>query len=336
MLNAGVIGLGVGEQHILGYNNHPGCKTIAACDFSEQRLKKVSGRYPGIKFTLSADEILDDPTIDVVSIASYDNFHFEQITKALKNNKHVFVEKPMVLFEEEALEIRKLLNEKPHLKLSSNLILRKYPRFEVLKDIVTQGQLGKIYYLEGDYLYGRLSKLTEGWRGDIPFYSVVSGGAVHLIDLLLWLTGDPVVEVSAFGNGICTEGTKFHHFDFVGALLKLKSGAVAKVTANFGCVFPHFHGVAVYGDKGTFKNGFEKGYVYSSRDEDVKRVAPSVIDTPYPGAKKGDHLLAFIDSLTGKKSESLVTIQEVFSAMSVCFAIEKALKENSTVKVRYI
>jgi len=335
MLRAGVIGLGVGEQHVVGYNSHPDCETVAVCDFSEEKLQSFKNKNPKIKTTQSSEEILKDPNIDVVSIASYDNFHFEQIMLALQNNKSVFVEKPMVLFREEAIKVREVLSEKSHLRLSSNLILRKYPRFVAIKDLIATGQLGKIYYMEGDYLYGRLHKLTEGWRGDIPFYSVVSGGAIHLVDLLLWLTGDSPVEVSAFGNSICTQGSKFQHPDFVGALIKFKSGAMAKVTANFGCVFPHFHGVSIFGNKGTFKNGFKKGYVYTRRGE-AGSVPRRAIETPYPGAKKGDHLRAFINSLAGKASADLVTTDEVFGAMSVCFAIEKAMKENAIVKVGYI
>jgi len=335
MLRAGVIGLGVGEQHIAGYDSNPECQTVSACDISEEKLSSLQKKFPKINFTSKANDILDDPEIDVVSIASYDNFHFEQIIRALKNDKHVFVEKPVVLFEGEALGVRKLLKEKPHLKLSSNLILRKYPRFVALKKLLSKKSLGKIYYMEGDYQYGRLHKLIDGWRGDVPYYSVVSGGAVHLIDLLLWLTEDKVVEVSAFGNSICTQGTKFKFNDLVSALLKFESGAVAKVTANFGCVFPHFHGLSLYGDQGTFKNAFKRGYVYSARGE-KEDLTPSFIETPYPGAKKGDHLRAFIDFILGKKPEGLITEDEVFSAMSVCFAIERALKENAVVKVRYV
>ena len=49
------------------------------------------------------------------------------------------------------------------------------------------GDYGRAYYVEADYNYGRLWKLTDGWRGEIPFYSVVYGGAVHMIDLVCWL-----------------------------------------------------------------------------------------------------------------------------------------------------
>jgi len=67
--------------------------------------------------------------------------------------------------------------------------------------------MGELFYLEGDYNYGRLHKFTTGWRGEIPFYSVTYGGAIHLIDLLIWLSEGKVSEVIATGNKIAGKDT---------------------------------------------------------------------------------------------------------------------------------
>lgn len=333
MIKAGIIGLGVGYQHIAGYESHSDCKVVSVCDFSELKLKDVKKNHPEIKATKNADDILNDPSIDVVSIASFDNYHHEQISKALKNGKHVFVEKPFVIHESEAENIRQILNENPQLKLSSNLILRKYPRFTALKKLIDDEKFGELYYLEADYLYGRIHKITGGWRSEIPVYSVVHGGGVHVVDLLLWLSGQKVIEVSAFGNKFPTKNTAFKGNDMVAALLKFQNGTIAKVTANFGCVFPHFHGVSVYGTKATFKNSRSAGFLFDQRGE-ASEIKPKKIKTPYPGAAKGDHLYQFIESILGKKSD-VAGIEEVFNAMSVCFAIEKSVQTNQVVKVNY-
>jgi len=176
--NVGIIGLGVGEKHIKGYQSHQSCEVVALCDFSEEKIRSVKRKYPFLKIVKDADEILLDEGINIVSIASYDNYHYEQIIKAIHNEKHVFVEKPLCLYKKEAVEIRKLLQSKPHLKLSSNLILRESPRFKLLKKMIQGGEFGNVFYVEGDYNYGRLHKLTDGWRGKIDFYSIVYGGGV--------------------------------------------------------------------------------------------------------------------------------------------------------------
>jgi len=330
MLNVGIIGLGVGEKHIEGYQLHPQCRVTALCDLSEEKLAEVGNRYPGMVLTTRANEVLADPDISVVSIASYDNDHCAQVCTALDHNKHVFVEKPLCLYETEAIEIRNRLREKPNLKLSSNLILRKSPRFQALKKMIKAGDMGEIYYIEGDYNYGKLHKLTEGWRGKIDFYSVVYGGGIHMIDLMSWLNNDEIVEVSAFGNRICSKNSQYRYHDLVSSILKFKSGAIGKMTANFGCFFPHFHALNVFGTKATFMNDRKTGKIYRSRDPNIE---PEEMDALYPGIHKGDFLLSFIDAILGN-GQPEITVEEIFATMSVCFAIEKATQSNEITEVK--
>lgn len=331
-LKAGIIGLGVGESHITGYAAHPDCEVVALCDLSDEKLAMAKNKYPHMKITKHTNEILEDPGIDVVSIASYDNYHYEQIVGAHAHNKHIFVEKPFCLDEKQALHIRSLLTNKPNLKMSSNLILRKCPRFNLLKEMIASGSMGKLFYVEGDYNYGRLNKITDGWRGKIGFYSVVYGGGVHIIDLLVWLTADQVTEVSAYGTNISTKGSNFRYNDTVVCILKFKSGMVGKMSVNFGCVFPHFHNLSIYGTKATFVNGLEHGLLFESSDPDA---GGRKIDAAYPDVHKGDLIYSFIDSiLNGQEGE--ISQEEIFNAMSVCFAIEKSVEKGRPVPVEYI
>jgi len=330
-IKAGIIGLGVGEQHISGYNSHPDCKVVALCDFAKEKRKDVQSRHPEIKMIDDANEILKDPSINVVSIASYDNFHFEQIMKAIENGKHVFVEKPVCLFESEAQRIREKLS-RTQLKLSSNLILRLSPRLQYVKGLIDTNELGNIFYLESDYQYGRIHKLMEGWRGKIDFYSIVYGGGVHMIDLLLWMTNDKIMEVSSFGNNICTRDTSFKFNDMVVSILHFKTGTIAKVACNFGCVKPHFHSLSVFGTSGTFINDYAYGKLYRSRNIDD---SPEKIYKKYPGINKGDLIYNFIESII-KNTPPHVTSDDVFNTMSVCFAIEKSVQARTKVSVNYI
>jgi predicted dehydrogenase len=336
-LKAGIIGLGVGERHISGYETDPRCEVTALCDIDKNKLHEVSKRNPGRRLCTDQNDILEDPTIDVVSIASYDDAHRDQVIKAIENGKHIFVEKPLCLNQQEFEDISQALKAHENICLSSNLILRRTPRFIELRKRITQGKLGDIFYLEGDYDYGRLHKLTVGWRGKIPFYSVVHGGAIHLIDLMLWLTQSCVQEVFALGTRMVTKGTAFRHYDLVSALLKFESGSsdtdgmLAKITANFGCVVPHHHKLSVYGTEGTFNQGHTDTTYFHSREPsaDVEKV----ID-PYPGASKGDMLPSFVKSLLdGTPAE--ISKKEVLDTMAVALAIEKSLKTKKMERVNY-
>lgn len=328
-----MIGLGVGEAHLEAYRAHPACEVVAICDFSAEKQQLAHEKYPDILCVDQANIILTDPNIDVISIASFDNYHMEHTVTAIENGKHVFVEKPFCLSEIEARAIKKSLTSNPHLRFSSNLILRCCPRFIELKKMIGDTELGQISYIEGDYNYGRLHKITNEWRGQIPFYSVVYGGGLHLVDLMLWLTGDKVIEVSALGNKIHSAGTQYRYNDTVIALLKFSSGAIGKVGSNYGCVYPHFHTLNVYGTKATYVNGLKHALFYTSRNPDE---SPRQLDTAYPGVKKGELVFSFIESILHEGKKPLVTSEDAFQAMAVCFAIEQAVKEGNSVVVRQI
>jgi predicted dehydrogenase len=331
MLRAAVIGLGVGEQHIAGYEADSRCRVTTLCDRDQMKLAEVASRHPGKHLSLSAEEVLADPNVDVVSIASYDDTHCNQVIAAVEHGKHIFVEKPLCLTLQELKQIVAALRRNPRVKLSSNLILRRSPRFVELKRKIETSCLGNLYYMEGDYDYGRLQKITGGWRGRISNYSVVHGGGIHLIDLLCWLHGDVVEEIFAYGNRISTQESVFRCNDLVVALLRFRKGLVAKISANFGCVAPHFHRLSIYGSEGTFQQGhFGAGYIFS---RDPKK-APMAISDDYPGSTKGDMLPAFVKSILDGSPPD-VTVQEVLDVMSVSLAIERSVSTGLPERVRY-
>lgn len=330
-LRAAVIGLGVGERHIASYESDPRCSVVALCDIDEERLQGVGRTYPGRRLTRNAMDILEDPEIDVVSIASHDTDHCEQVLAAIAAGKHIFVEKPLCLHDEEFAEIDAALLQHPEIELSSNLVLRRAPQFRQVKQRVDSGELGRLFYLEGDYNYGRIHKIIEGWRGQIPFYSVSHGGAIHLIDLILWLSGGRVVEVMAVGNQIASAGTQFRYPDMVTALLKFADGMTAKVSANFGCVCPHHHAFAVYGTEGSFVHNFQGGAFYHSSDPEHPA---EKVHLKYEKDAKGDVQRAFVAQiLDGTPAE--VSISEVMNAMAVSLTVERSLCTSQWETVRY-
>lgn len=331
-LRAGVIGLGVGEKHAEALAANADCDLVALCDNDAERLAQVAARFPGVRAVEKDVEILDDPTIDLICIASYDDVHFTQTMRALDHGKHVFVEKPFVVHEHEARAVRKQLEKHKNLRLSSNLILRRSPRFLDLRQRIERGELGRLYHLEADYNYGRLDKITKGWRGRLDFYSAVHGGGVHVADLAMWLAGDRIVEVSAMGNAIASAGSGFKNFDNVVALVRFEHGAVGKVGVNFGCVMPHFHPVEVYGTQATFINGRECAWLYTSRDP---QVPPARIETEYPGVHKGNLIASFVNAILGRGPAD-VNEQDVFASLSVCCAIERSAHTGAPVMVEYV
>ena len=77
VLNVGVIGLGVGEAHIKSYNKIDNCNVKSVCDFNKTRRENICKSYDISSSFEDYRKITEDPDIDIVSICSYDNFHFD-------------------------------------------------------------------------------------------------------------------------------------------------------------------------------------------------------------------------------------------------------------------
>jgi predicted dehydrogenase len=323
-LNVGVIGLGVGARHAQFLYTNKRVNLITLCDLDYKKINLYKKKFKNCKFTNNPDDIFKNPNIDIVSIASYDNFHAKHILQAIKYNKHFFVEKPFCQNINELNKICLKLKKKKRIIFSSNLVLRSNPAFVDLKKKIKKKIVGDIYYCEGDYNYGRINKILYGWRGQIPFYSVVLGGAIHLIDLIIWLSDKKVKSVIAEGNKLSTKNTKFKNYDLVSALLKFEDGMIAKVTSNFASVTPHHHILSIYGTKSTFFYNNKVIKFYKSRDDlNFKKV-----NSNFSNKQKSEVLNSFIDSVYYQKNLKIVRETEIINLMLVCFAIEKSLKTN--------
>lgn len=329
-LKIGVIGLGVGEQHVIGYQRIPNVEVTDICDIDPSVLKIVGDRNDVPNRHQNYKQITENPNIDVVSIASYDNCHAIQAISAFENGKHVMIEKPLALNRHEAGAILRAQQDSGRF-LSSNLVLRKSPRFQELKNWIAKGYFGEIVTIEGDYLHQILWKLTQGWRGEIEFYCVTYGGGIHMIDLMRWLLEEEIVEVCGMSNKKLTRGSKFNFDDTVTNLLKFESGTVGRTTSNLGAQRPQIHGISVYGTEKSFINDTPHAKLFhGDKSEDLE-----IVETTYPGIDKFGLLPDFISSIR-KGEEPEVSAKDVFRVMDICFACYESLKAKKTVNVNFL
>jgi predicted dehydrogenase len=330
VLRAGLIGLGVGEAHLRSYQAIDGVEVAAICDIDPARLTEIGDRYGIANRYSDFKSITENPDIDVISVCSYDDRHAEHLVSAFRHGKHVMVEKPVVLHRREAEDVYRALTDNK-CKITSNLILRRSPRFQEIRRLIQNGSFGDIFYVEGDYLHEILWKITEGWRGRMDFYCTFYGGGIHLVDLMRWLVGEEFTEVTAMSNNVLTRGTSYKYPDFFAALMRFQSGAVAKCATSLGAQRPLFHALNVYGSKLTFVNDVPDGKLFSGDKPEDERA----VTTPYPGMEKGDLLPDFIDAIRTNRRPQVDEI-DIFRVMDVCFAVRDAAQTGRSVKVQYL
>jgi predicted dehydrogenase len=332
-LGVGIIGLGIGRAHASAFAAHRHCQLQVLCDFSVEKRAEAAAAFPDVRLTDDAQSVLADTTVDIVVVASHDDDHHRQVVAALEGGKHVLAEKPLCLHKAEASDIYAMLEKRPGLRLSSNLSLRTCPRFAVVRDRVRSGSMGRLYSIDGEYLWGRRHKLTDGWRKDMPFYSIIHGAAVHMIDLIMWIRGGRPVEVHAWGNRICTQGSDLRANDFAALAMRFDDGCIARVSANGGCVHPHFHALTVFGTDMTFRH-VPAGAEWVMQTGGGAEVVPCA--EAYPAREERPLLVdSFVEAIVAPGAPMLVGEADVFNVMSVCCAAEESMRTGRAVAVEY-
>lgn len=190
ILNVGLIGFGLSGRyfHSPFLSTNPRFKLKTAVERSKNEAQEFD---PTIENARSIDELLSDPSIDLVFICTPNDTHFQYAMDALENGKHVVIEKPFSATEEEAKQLVALAKEK-------GLILTAYQNrrwdsdFLTIQKLLAEGKLGDIVEYECRYDRFRPVVPTESWKEK----KVDVGGNLynlgpHLLDQALVLFGTP-------------------------------------------------------------------------------------------------------------------------------------------------
>ncbi len=329
-INAAIIGSGVGLRHLEAIENYRGSNVKMICEFDKSKIFFLKKKFPKIKITSNFNNVIKDKSINLLSIASYDQYHYSQIIKGIKNKKNLIIEKPMCLKIKELKKIRKTLNKNKNIKIISNLVLRTEPIFQYIKKNINKSNL---FYIEADYIWGRLHKLTNGWRTKTKDYSLILGAAIHMIDLIMWFLNDKPKKVFATGNKILTSKTKFNKVSFVSCILEFPKDIIVKITANSTNIYNHMHEVKVFQKNKTIIQSKEGLEVITNSNNKIKK---KKIKLKYPLKKDRKQLIrSFINNILNE-GKPLISLKEQFDLMSVCFALEKSLKIDKKINVNYL
>ena len=327
-----VIGLGVGMKHFDTIRKNKNCEVKMVCDKNTKILKELKKKYKNIHFTSDDNETFKNKEINLVSIASYDDDHFDQVIKSLKNNKHVIVEKPICLNYAELRKISKILKKKNSLRLTSNLVLRTEPIFKEIKKTISKKNFGNISIIEADYIWARPWKL-EGWRSRIKEYSIIHGAAIHMIDLVNWLLDKRPSEVIALGSKNMNL-RKYKKVSDCILLLKYDKNISVKISVIATSPYKHFHELKIFSNKHSLTHNIDKSKIMKGFE---KKNKTTNLKESYPQKKNRSFLINnFINSLLDSNHKHIINQNEVFNSMCIALAAEKSLKNFKKVKVKYL
>ena len=332
-INVGIIGLGVGLKHLENLKKINKVNKIYFFDFNFKKINKLPIITNSKKLfkVNNENEIFQNPDIDLVCICSYDNYHFSHVKESLKNNKHIFVEKPLCLTSNELNFIRKKVTQKKNIFLSSNFVLRENSFFKKIKKKIKNKYFGKIYLIEANYNYGRLEKIVNGWRGKIRNYSVTLGGGIHLIDLIIQLTNKKMKSVISHGNNISTKPYGFKFYDCVSSIIKCSDESTIALTSNFGSITPHHHVLKIYGTKATAIYDLNNFLLINNKNKKKIFKFTSIKNI------KTKNLKDFIDKMVSDKgNDKKILFKEKNDLIKItqhCIEIDKSIRSKNWRKI---
>jgi predicted dehydrogenase len=190
MINIGVLGYGYwGPNLARNFAETPGMAVAGIADLDSEKLELVRRRYPRVKTTTHFQDLLQDPDIDAIAVATPVSTHFELGMASLRAGKHLWLEKPMT---ETQLQARKLLDEAEHRHLTvfvdHTFIYTDAVR--KIRELIKSGELGSLYYYDS-------TRLNLGlFQSDV---SVISDLAAHDFSILDYLLSEHPAAVSASG-----------------------------------------------------------------------------------------------------------------------------------------
>ena len=146
-MNIGVIGAGYwGPNLIRNFAEIETAQLKSVCDLRKDRLDAILKRYPTTTVTRNYKEVLANPNIDAVVIATPVASHYSLVKESLVRNKHVLVEKPLALKTSECEELIELAAQKSKVLMVGHTFIYN-DAVNMLKDYMVRGELGDILYL---------------------------------------------------------------------------------------------------------------------------------------------------------------------------------------------
>jgi predicted dehydrogenase len=190
MINVGVIGYGYwGPNLVRNFVESEHTQVVRISDLSPKRLALINARYPAIRTTVNPSELIQDPHVDAVVIATPVSTHFDLAMEALKAGKHVLVEKPFAVTSDQALQlVDEADSSRRSLMVDHTFVYTGAVR--KIRELVLNGELGQPYY------YDAVRVNLGLFQRDV---NVIWDLAVHDLSILQYvLPGDPIA-VSATG-----------------------------------------------------------------------------------------------------------------------------------------
>jgi predicted dehydrogenase len=263
-LGVGLVGIGwVAAQHLRAFQANPHCRVVALCGRDETRarhkLAESGVSVPEARFTTRYRDLLADPAIDIISIATPNHLHADQAVAAARAGKHILLEKPTGLDDQELRRIRAAVTA-AGVRTIVSFELHYNPYLRFARWLRESGHLGRLVFARFQYL-SRVTDWYSGWswvRTRHSGRSHLLAAGCHAVDALRWCTGLEVAEVSAMASTI-TKGYQWPtslvaNMTMSGPSARRGQPVLAQLVSSTDLQLPYTFGVEMMGDHASVRD----------------------------------------------------------------------------------
>ncbi|HET8747410.1 MAG TPA: Gfo/Idh/MocA family oxidoreductase, partial [Ramlibacter sp.] len=192
MIRAAIVGLGTWGQNLVRsvHGRSAAITFVAAATRTPEKAREFAQAH-GLRLLPAYEDVLRDPEIDAVVLATPHSLHTEQVVAAAQAGKHVFCEKPLGLDAASAERAARACAEHG-VTLGVGYNWRFQPALREIRRLVEDGSLGRVLHLEGNFCGPSAYRFPKGhWRHDreeVPAGGM-TGRGVHVVDAMLYLAG---------------------------------------------------------------------------------------------------------------------------------------------------
>ena len=310
MIKVGVLGTGFGKTHADIYKKLEGVEIAGVFGRRPEKLEKIKEELK-VNVTTDIDELITDPSIDLIDVCLPTSIHKEYVIKSLKNDKHVFCETPVCYTLEEAEEMKKCAEEY-NKKLFVDLFFKFSDPHRFAIEKIKSNSLGKPLVVTA------YQKTPPHW-GDMNLNRIVQEFMLHNFDFITEIMGEPI-EITA--NGIETKNS--HVF----ANLKYEDG-VASVESStmLPGKFPFSIGFNIICESGAITFDGKFGEVTEQKTVVFKDCEVEEINLPSNDDYE-EAIKYVIDNISDGKSSSIISIDEAIKSLKIVLKIKKSLSNS--------
>ena len=193
-------------MHLPALQSHPQAELVAICGRNQQRAQEVAAKYGDPKTFNDYRKMIQEQELDAVIISTPNDLHYEMTMAALEAGLHVLCEKPLAMNAGQAWKMFQKADS-AGVKHMTYFTFRWAPHYQYLRDLISQGTLGRIYLCEFRFPQGHGRGKQYNWAFDNKRANgVVAELGAHMADMARWLVGDIASITTQLGVFVDRQG----------------------------------------------------------------------------------------------------------------------------------